>query len=225
MDYELAITIRAKKMGILLRDARIRAGESMKTCGEVIGTSGRTISKFEDGEKSPSLPELEVLAFFLDVPLEQFWGNEAKSEDGKLTPLGDIEQRMQIRDLKIGAMLRKARVEKGLSMSEVADQLGLTTYRLKSYETGKFSIPIAELEIILDLYNLDLEEFFPDTGPIAEWAHIKKTGAKFVDLPKDLREFVTKPINRPYLEIAQKLSDMSADDLRDVAEGLLDITL
>jgi transcriptional regulator with XRE-family HTH domain len=225
MDYELAVKIRAKKLGVLLRDARTRAGESMKTCGEILGTTGRTISKYEDGEKSPSLPELEVLAYFLDIPLDQFWGDQAKSEEDKLDSLGDIEQRMQIRNLKIGAMLRKTRLEQDLSMTEVADQLGITTYRLKSYEKGKFAVPIAELEALLDIYKLDEEDFFVDTGPIAEWAHIKKTGANFVDLPRDLREFVTKPINRPYLEIAQKLSHMSADDLRDVAEGLLDITL
>jgi transcriptional regulator with XRE-family HTH domain len=225
MNYELAAQIRAKKMGVLLRDARIRAGESMKSCGDILGTTGRMISKYEDGEKSPSLPELEVLAYFLDVPLDQFWGDRAKSEKDKLKTLGDIEQRLKIRDLKIGALLRKTRKEKDLSMTEVSEKLGITTYRLKSYETGKFSVPIAELEALLEIYEIELEDFFSDSGPIAEWSSIRRTGAKFDKLPEDLREFVTKPINQPYLELAQKLSELSADRLRDVAEGLLDITL
>jgi len=41
----------------------------------------------------------------------------------------------------------------------------------------------------------------------------------------DLQEFILKPVNQPYLELAQKLSQMSVDKMRDVAEGLLDITL
>lgn len=225
MNYELAAQIRAKKLGVLLRDARIRAGESMKSCGDILGTTGRMISKYEDGEKSPSLPELEVLAFYLDIPLEQFWSDRAKSEKDNLVKLGDVEQRLQIRDLKIGALLRKTRKEKDLSMTEVSEKIGITTYRLKSYETGKFSVPIAELESMLDIYEIELDDFFSDTGPIADWAHIRRTGAKFEELPEDLREFVTKPINKPYLELAQKLSQLSADRLRDVAEGLLDITL
>jgi hypothetical protein len=44
-------------------------------------------------------------------------------------------------------------------------------------------------------------------------------------LPVELQDFVSKPINRPYLEIAHRLSEMPADQLRAVAEGLLAITL
>jgi hypothetical protein len=44
-------------------------------------------------------------------------------------------------------------------------------------------------------------------------------------MPVDLQTFVSKPINRPYLELAQRLSEMSVDKLRSVAEGLLEITL
>ena len=34
-----------------------------------------------------------------------------------------------------------------------------------------------------------------------------------------------KPVNLPYLEIAQRLSGLSVEKLRAMAEGLLDITL
>jgi hypothetical protein len=46
----------------------------------------------------------------------------------------------------------------------------------------------------------------------------------FLEMPPDLREFVALPVNRPYLELAMKLSNMSRDKLRSVAENLLDIT-
>ena len=39
MDYKLAISILSKKMGVLLRVARTRRGESKKSCGDVIGVS------------------------------------------------------------------------------------------------------------------------------------------------------------------------------------------
>jgi hypothetical protein len=47
----------------------------------------------------------------------------------------------------------------------------------------------------------------------------------FDDLPPDLQDFISKPINRPFLEIAQRLSGLSVEKLRAVAEGLLEITL
>ena len=47
----------------------------------------------------------------------------------------------------------------------------------------------------------------------------------FTDLPLEMQAFISKPINMPYLELAQRLSEMSVDRLRGVAEGLLEITL
>jgi len=225
MDYKLAADIRAKKLGVLIRDARLKAGETMKDCGDVIGASGRTISKFEDGEKSPSLPELEVLAYYFDLPLDQFWGERTRSTDHPVEALGDVEQRLELRDRKIGLALRQAREKKEMSMTEVADKLDITTYRLKSYEQGKFSTPLPVLEQFLDIYDLTLEEFRVDAGPIAEWAAQKEAVDDFIELPTELQQFVAKPINRPYLEIARKLSEMQVDKLRAVAEGLLEITL
>jgi len=99
MDYKLAINILSKKMGVLLRTARTQKGESKKSCGDVIGTTSRMISKYEAGEKSPSLPELEVLAFYLDVPLERFWEDIAPSDQNKMEALKNLEKRMELRNL------------------------------------------------------------------------------------------------------------------------------
>lgn len=225
MDHKLAADIRAKKLGVLIRDARVKAGETMKDCGEVIGTSGRTISKFEDGEKSPSLPQLEVLAYYFDIPLEQFWGEKTRSTQHPLEALGDVEQRLELRNRKIGLALRQAREENEMSMTEVAEKLDITTYRLKSYEKGKFAAPLPVLEQLVEMYGVDLDEFRVDKGPVAEWSAQKEAVGDFVQLPPELQQFVAKPINRPYLEIARKLSEMQVDKLRAVAEGLLEITL
>ncbi len=225
MDYQLAINILSKKMGVLLRTARTQRGESKKTCGEIIGVTSRTINKYEIGEKSPSLPELEVLAYYLDVPLERFWEDMAPDSQDKMEGLKNLAQRLELRNLKIGASLRMFRQNASLSMKDVSERLGLTTYRLKSYEKGSFAVPVAELNALLRLYDKELSDLVVDSGPIADWAYAKKAGEAFVELPKELQEFILKPVNRPYLEIAMKLSQMSVDKMRDVAEGLLDITL
>lgn len=225
MDYQLAINILSKKMGVLLRSARTQRGESKKTCGEIIGESSRTITKYEKGEKSPSLPELEVLAYYLDVPLENFWEDMAPDSKDRMDSFKNLSQRIELRNLKIGASLRKFRQDANISMKDVSEKLGLTTYRLKSYEKGSFAVPVAELNALLRLYDRDLSDLVVDSGPIAEWAHAKKAGQAFTELPLELQEFILKPVNQPYLEIAQRLSKMSVDKMRDVAEGLLDITL
>jgi transcriptional regulator with XRE-family HTH domain len=225
MDYQLAINILSKKMGVLLKSARTQRGESKKSCGEVIGVTSRTISKYENGDRSPSLPELEVLAYYLDVPLDRFWEDIAPESQDKMDALKNLSQRLELRNLKIGATLKKLRQETGLTMKEVCEKLGLTTYRLKSYENGSFAVPVAELNAMLRLYDHELKDLVVESGPIADWANSKQAAEQFVDLPEEIQEFVLKPINRPYLDIAMKLSQMSVDKMRDVAEGLLDITL
>ena len=43
-------------------------------------------------------------------------------------------------------------------------------------------------------------------------------------LPVDVQEFVAKPINIPYLQVAMNLSQMPAETLRQIASGLFEIT-
>ena len=225
MDYKLAISILSKKMGVLMKVARTRRGESKKSCGDIIGVSSRMITKYESGEKSPSLPELEVLAYYLDIPLKNFWEDTAPGHQDRMKVLSNLQSRLELRNLKIGALLKKFRQEAKLSMKEVADKLGITTYRLKSYEGGTFPVPVAELNALVRLYDHQLNDLVVDSGPVAEWARNIRLANEFVELPQDLQEFVLKPVNRPYINIAVKLSQMSVDQLRDVAERLLDITL
>lgn len=225
MDHKISIAIRSRKLGVLIRDARLEAGESMKSCGEALDISGNTISKYEKGEKSPSLPELEILAYYLDVPLERFWGKEARSEIAPLAGIDNLTQRIQLRRRIIGATLRKTREEAGMTLTEIAESIGITTYRLKSYEMGEFSIPLPELEALSDIYDLSIDKLKDQKGPIGIWAAQKQAIEAFSQLTPEMQQFVIQPINQPYLEIAKKLSKMPAAQLRAVAEGLLDITL
>ena len=132
--------------------------------------------------------------------------------------LTDLRHRM------IGALLRQERMNASLSMKTVADQTGISTGRLKRYEMGERPIPLPELEVILKVLGGRVETFFDQGGPIGQWMSQQKAIQQFLELPLELQTFVCQPINKPYLELARKLSDMSTDKLRSVAEDLLDIT-
>ena len=112
-----------------------------------------------------------------------------------------------------------------LSMKSVAEQTGISTSRLKRYELGERPIPLPELEVILKVLGGRVETFFDQGGPIGLWMTQQRAIQQFLDMPVELQNFVCQPVNRPYLDLARKLSDMSTDKLRSVAEDLLDITL
>ena len=217
-------TIRTKKLGVLIRDARLANGKSLEECALAIDVHPDRFEMFEYGMEPPSLPELELIAFTLKVPLEHFWGNELLKKNGKTAPL-DAAQVKVLRQKMIGALVRKARVEAGLSVIEAAAGANLSEEQLQAYELGEQAIPLPELEILSRVLNKTVFEFQDRHSPVGHWFAEQKTAQEFNDLPGELQGFVCKPINRPYLELAVRLSEMSVEKLRGVAEGLLEITL
>lgn len=217
-------TIRAKKLGVLIRDARMTAGRSIQDCAAAMGVGVEIYEAFEMGDQSPSLPELEFLAYFLDVPLEHFWGEEtltARLEKNRI----DVQKLALVRQRVIGVMLRKARLEAEKNLEEVAQAAGLPVEDLEAYEYGELPVPVPVLEQLSGILSKDLREFQDRKGPVGVWFIQQRALQDFKELSPELQEFVTRPINRPYLELAQRLSEMSVDKLRGVAEGLLEITL
>jgi transcriptional regulator with XRE-family HTH domain len=217
-------TIRSKKLGVLIRDARLATGNSLEDCAQAVGVTPDRFEMFEFGVEPPSLPELELLAYTLQVPLEHFWGNELLKKNGKAAAL-DAAQVKLLRQKMIGALLRKGRIDAGLTLEITAAETGLTAEKLKAYELGEQAIPIPDLEVISRVLDSSVFEFQDRHSPVGNWFKEQKSTREFQELPPELQGFVCKPINRPYLELAVRLSEMSVEKLRGVAEGLLEITL
>ena len=186
--------------------------------------SNGTFKAYEEGRKAPSLPELETLVYFLELPIDHFWSNESLSDNPAPIEALDLPRLTELRHHMIGALLRQERMNASLSMKSVSEQTGISKGRLKRYELGERPIPLPELEVILKVLGGRVETFFDQGGPIGQWISQQKATQQFLELPLELQTFVCQPVNKPYLELARKLSDMSTDKLRSVAEDLLDIT-
>lgn len=219
-----ALAIRSKLIGALLRKARLQSGKTIQECAEVIGILPEILEKYEQGQDTPSLPELEGLCFFLGFPLERFWQTESPSnqdDQKKIPPIPDL---LRLRHKMIGALLRKARMEAGLSLEALSNFANLETSLLESYEFGKVPIPLGHLELLSGKLNRSIKEFQDQDGPVGTWLNQQSALAGFMALPPEFQTFLTKPVNRPYVELAMRLSGMEVSQLRAVAEGLLEIT-
>lgn len=219
------ITIRAKKLGLLIRDARTAERRSIKECADAIGVKPGVFRAYEEGRRAPSLPELEALVFFLKIPISQFWGSETISDTPAPLQHEDITRLIALRHRMIGALIRQERTNANMSIRHLSTETGISQSRLKAYELGEKIVTVPELESILSVMGSRIDTFFDQSGPVGEWLSSQQATQKFMDLPAELKEFVCQPVNLPYLELAMKLSSMSRDKLRSVAEGLLDITL
>lgn len=225
MDTKSQITIRTKKLGVLIRDARLAERRSVQECAEALGIRKSTFRAYEEGVRSPSLPELETLVYYLDLPMEHFWSKEIKSGSIPRHARLDLPKLVAVRQRKIGALLRQERMKASISIRNLAHETDITSSRIKAFELGERPIPLPELEVLVRALGGRIETFFDRSGPIGQWMISEETIQSFLELPMELREFVAMPVNRPYLELAMKLSNMSRDKLRSVAEDLLDITL
>ena len=164
------------------------------------------------------LPDHRITLPFLDREPISF---EAKEN----IAIEKLDHLLPLRHRIIGIMMRKARLEADISLEELARHSEIDLQNLTAYEIGTMPIPLPQLEVIALALNLSMRDFRDQNGPIGKWAIQKKALEDFKELPLEMQQFISKPINLPYLELAQRLSEMSVDRLRGVAEGLLEITL
>ena len=225
MDIRSQTTLRTKKLGVLIRDVRLASRRNLDECAKAIGVTKGIFRAYEEGRRAPSLPELEILVYYLKLPIDHFWGKSSISEDQPAVEPLDLLRLMELRQRMIGALLRQERNNASISIKALTQETGISSSRIKAYELGERAIPVPELEALLTALGSRIETFFDQSGPVGEWMTDQKSMQQFLDLPKELQAFVCQPVNRPYLELAMKLSSMSTDKLRSVAEGLLDITL
>jgi len=225
MSIEVQVNLRTRKLGILIKGARLSVNKSLKECAEAMGITSGIFKAYEEGRKAPSLPELEILAYYLDLPLAHFWGSDVVSDKSSPLSSNNLQVLVGIRQRMIGALLRKQRMESGTSINVLSKQSGISTSRLNAYELGNSPVPVPVLEGLMSILDGRIENMFDNSGPVGKSLVEKKVIQEFLQLSPELQAFVCKPINQPYLELAMSLSGLPTEKLRSVAESLLEITL
>ncbi|MCI0393831.1 MAG: helix-turn-helix domain-containing protein [Chloroflexi bacterium] len=212
---------RAKILGVLIQDACVYAGRSVDDCAEVLGMTVEEFGKVQRGEQPLSLPELEILAIYLKVPMAHFWGNETVGQERQ----PDYSDLLALRRRIIGTLLRQARLQAKRTTQDVANEIGVGVERVNEYELGETSVPLFDLERMAKYLGVSLDYFSDDKrGPLGRHEAEQKMQKRFNNLPPKVKAFVTEPINLSYLETAMRLSEMNVQKLRSIAEGILDIT-
>lgn len=219
-----ALLIRAKKLGLLLYDSRLASRRTIDECAQAMGVTSEVYQSYETGMGSPSLPEIEALAYSLDIPVEHFWGNQSLSEKKAAEKPKPTAEEIPSRTRTIGAQLQQARLAAPFEYSELSTQSGIPEDILAAYESGEKAVPLPELELLVHLLGRHMDEFMDRDGMSGQWRKRQRAIQNFAELPPEMQEFIGKPINRPYLELVMRLSDLPAERLRAIAEGLLEIT-
>jgi len=199
MSLQIQITLRTRKLGVLVRDARMAGRKTVTEVAKAMGISPALLRAYEEGRKAPSLPELEVLAYYLNLPIQHFWSSDALSDDSARTEPINLAQLVALRQRIIGTLLRQKRLQTSISLKGLSFETGISQARLKVYELGESAVPLPELEAILSVVGGRVESFFDQNGPVGRWMNDQAAIQEFLKLSPELRAFVCTPVNRPYL--------------------------
>ena len=63
MSIQTQVALRSRKLGVLIRDARLLARKTLPECAQLVGVTNGILRAWEEGRKAPSLPELEKNTF------------------------------------------------------------------------------------------------------------------------------------------------------------------
>ncbi len=219
------LSIKAKKFGVRLAAFRQKKGLTTEIMSQWTGISSEKLQGIEQGEFTATLPEIELIALKMGFPPETIIAGEIQPPTAAAATEDTVQQYVDLRNRMIALILRKTRLEQGLSFESVASKCSLETNEVEQYESGSKSIPLPVLESLCAAYQIPVFSLISQknaivSSPTADTSRFQSNH----DLPEDISDFVNNPANLPYLELARKLSELDAVKLRSIAEGLLEIT-
>jgi transcriptional regulator with XRE-family HTH domain len=279
-------TLRAHKVAALVLDARLYARRTPEEACSLLGWDEEHLLAFESAAATPSLPELEALAAIYAVPVDHFFGSTSLSDGMPKLRVDTMQQRLELRNRILGAMIMQTRSRKNLSRDDLAILTDLTIEDITAYELGLIPLPVTDLEEITRILQIEVNEWIdsyaiptrdmisrsvkpaepehvqeqvsqpqaaetfasvvqaasekPSEIPVSAAPHepalvtqsatgesieISDLEALLNDrIPRELADFIANPVNKQYLLLASNLSHMPADQLRRIAESLLEIT-
>jgi len=222
-DFVESYRIRARMIGVLIHDARLNAERSIEECADLLRITPQDMQAWEFGDTTPSLPQIELLAFYLGVPVSHFWGTDTL--EAKYGRHSDIQSEyVALRTRMIGAMMRQARDELSLSLDTVSEESAIPADLLAQYEMGELPVPMHELSVLSSILKKNTSYFLETSGYIGEWLQMREEWKHFLELPDEKRQFAANPRNIGFIEIAIMFSKMPVEDLRQVGASILDIT-
>lgn len=225
IDFNELHIIQGRIVGVLLQDARIAKGYDVDHVASFVNVPSETVVEWEYGHQTPSLPQLEVLAYELEIPVTHFITSTETFQQQLQTRHLDRDEYLTTRDRMIGVMLRSARAQSRFTLDYLGERTGLTPQEIETYEFGYVAVPLSHLNTLANALNINIGDFLEHSNKVGRFLQAQSDFNNFLEMDPHVREFVTKPSNQAYIDLAMKLSEMDINKLRDVAESILEITL
>ncbi len=222
--------IKQKILGVLMRNARDRVGLDVNETADLLGITPSALTDYELGKQEAGLPVLEGLAEICHVPVSHFWSEDALPIPNRQA---NTAKAITLRRKMLGVLLNQARTEAGITIERAAKAIGCAPEELTQQELGQADLPLSQIEALATLYRTNLQTFLAEIevetngngSAVQQPVDRPETyPADYTHFPEDVQAFLKTPSNVLYIRLAMKLHELSADTLRALAEGILEIT-
>lgn len=222
-DSDNTNNLSTKNISQGLKLAREARGKTIKECSLLIGISSSRLRGYEAGKYSPSLPELESLSYFYNVPLGAIFNPELLPQYFNQPDEVQLKHLLKIRKQFIATRLLINREKSGKSYKEISRETGISTSRIKRYEKGESDIPFDDLLKIAEAVDLKFDEVFDKESPIGLWQEEHKSISKFKNLPEDVRDFALSSENQPFIAFTKKVKSIGIENLIKLSDSIQQI--
>lgn len=233
-----AMRLRAKILGLRIRQSRIAAGRSLDDCAKQLRLPQALITSWEFGEALPSRPQMQLLADYLGLSVSSFSQDgeqAAPPADSGISAGADIalearrqpEQKVKhkhaeflaLRQRLLGGLIRAARRKQAISAEELSGLSGIESSQLQAYEFGEQVMPMQHLQALAKALELDLADLISSAAQPALNAD-EKSVKQSVDQCRDQNMRSSEQKTRSIMQLAEAFSALPSEELQRIADAL-----
>lgn len=171
MDSQLYM-LRAKKLGIKLTLARQRMNLSLEDLAQKMGMQPDEVDQFEKGITPPSLPQIQVLASLLQMPIDDLVNTQVLEPIQQEISPEALPRYFEIRNKMLGIQVKKNRFQQNQSLEQLSALCEISPTDLELYESGAKPIPLPVMQKLSELlqlpYSVQRPSEIPSQPPVSE---------------------------------------------------------
>jgi transcriptional regulator with XRE-family HTH domain len=207
-----------------IKKIRRLKNRSLHDCAKVLNIPKERYHLFEEGNGVLSLPELELLAIFLEVSMQSFFqDSDLELDETALLSEEKMPKYKNLRDKIIRTKLNREMENKGISVENLNDKTGISLQTLKSYQENGESIPFDHLTQITKHLGIPINSLLQDTFESDEEFAVEEDQEQTQWHPEyqDGREIPFEE-ETPQTVLLEAVKSLSMTDQAEIAKLLLE---
>lgn len=206
-----------------IRKIRRLKQRSIHDCASILNISNEHYLQFEDGNAPLSLPELELLAIYFNIPVRLFF--EDKPPDTEPFAVLEEDIRGKYKRLRQKMILAQLEIEiekENMTLEDLHEATNIPLDALQSYKNGNLSIPVQLLLQIIEALELEENAFYnQDWWPISAAGNTQDQQTHWQpEFPQDDTS-PSEQANDPYQDLIRALKKIPKAEQAQIAKILL----